>query len=106
MANIRLVVLPHQKKNDGTWNVKLILTHNRNKAYIETHCFVTEKQLRKDFEIKDRFILNALSRQLYDYRKKIGDLGEKLSFPMVQSLRDFLHSGQLRAETINFITFG
>ncbi|MFA6278081.1 MAG: phage integrase SAM-like domain-containing protein [Pedobacter sp.] len=39
-------------------------------------------------------------------RKKIGDLGEKLNFHTVHSLRDFLQKGELRAETIDFIAFG
>lgn len=106
MATIRPMVNPRQQKKDGTWNVKLILTHNVKKAYIETQYFVTIKQLRKDYTIKDQFILNALSPQLYEYRKKIGDLGEKLNFHSAQSLRDLLIQGELRAETINFIEFG
>lgn len=106
MATIRPMVNPRQQKKDGTWNVKLILTHKRNKAYIETQFFVTQKQLRKDFEIKDQFILNALSPQLYEYRKKIGEYGEKLNFHTALSLRDLLIQGELRVETINFIEFG
>ena len=64
------------------------------------------KQLKKDFTIKDQFILDALSTQLCEYRKKIGYLGEKLNFHTPQSLCDLLLQGELEAETINFIEFG
>jgi len=60
MATVRPMVNPHQQKKDGTWKVKIIVTHNRNKGYIETQHFVVQKQLRKDYTIKDQFILSAL----------------------------------------------
>ena len=106
MATVRAVVLLHQKKEDGTWNVKIRISHKRNSAYIETYHFVTQKQLRKDFTIKDQFILTALNPILDGYRKKIGEYGDKLDFHTVTSLRDLLVNGEVRAETINFIAFG
>lgn len=106
MATVREVVLPHQKKEDGTWNVKIRISHKRNSAYIETSHFVKQKQLRKDHTIKDQFILTALNPVLDDYRKKIGEYGGKLDFHTAASLRDLLVKGEVKAETINFIEFG
>jgi len=106
MATVRPMVDPHQQKKDGTWKVKIIVTHNRNKGYIETQHYVVEKQLRRDYTIKDQFILSALNPVLDGYRKKISELGEKLNFHTAKSLTDLLKHGELRAETINFIAFG
>ena len=66
-------------KKDGTWKVKIIVTHNRNKVHIENQHFATQKQLRKDYTIKDQFILSTLNPELDAYRKKISELGEKLN---------------------------
>jgi integrase len=106
MATVCAVVLPHNKRKDETWNVKIKVTHNRKRAHIDTQHYVTMKQLKKDFSIKDQFILDSLSPQLCEYRKKIGEIGEKLNFHTPQSLCDLLVQGELRAETINFIEFG
>lgn len=106
MATVRPVVNPHQQKKDGTWNVKIIVTHNRNKGYIETQHFVVQKQLRKDYTIKDQFILSALNPVLDGYRKKIGELGERLNFHNAKTLTELLKYGELKPESINFIAFG
>ncbi len=78
MATVRELVLPHHKKEDCTWNVKIRVTHKRKSAYIDTHHFISSKQLRKDFTIKDSFILKSLNPLLDDYRSKIGELGAKI----------------------------
>jgi len=106
MATVRPMVDPHQQKKDGTWKVKIIVTHNRNKGYIETQHFVVQKQLRKDYTIKDQFILSALNPVLDGYRKKISELGEKLNAHTAKSLTDLLKNGELKPESINFIAFG
>jgi hypothetical protein len=75
MATVREVVLPHHKKEDGTWNVKIRVTHKRKCTYIDTEHFVNSKQLRKDHKIKDHFILDLLYPVLKEYRDKISGLG-------------------------------
>lgn len=71
MATVCAVVLPYNKRKDETWNVKIKVTHNRKRAHIDTHHYVTMKQLKKDFTIKDQFILDALNPVLKTYRDKI-----------------------------------
>jgi len=56
MATICAMVLKHHLKNDGTYNVKIRITHKKEKRYIDTDHFVTAKQLSKNFTIKDPFI--------------------------------------------------
>lgn len=34
MATIQYVIMPHQKKSDGTTNIKIRITHNRKSRYI------------------------------------------------------------------------
>lgn len=107
MATVRDVVLPHHKKEDGTWNVKIRVTHKRKCTYIDTEHFVNAKQLRKDHKIKDHFILDLLHPVLKEYRDKISGLGSKLSFYTHNTLAIFLQSGgQISAEQINIVEFG
>jgi len=49
MATIKEVVLKHHKKEDGTYNIKYRLAHNRKITYINTNYFAGDKQLNKTF---------------------------------------------------------
>ena len=107
MATVREVILPHHLKEDGTWNVKIRVTHNRKLAYIDTRHFVSAKQIKKDTTIKDGFILNLLSPVLTEYRTKISELGSKLAYFDAKTLAVFLECGGFKeAEEINVIEFG
>ncbi|MBB5440664.1 integrase [Pedobacter sp. AK017] len=106
MATVREVVLEHHKRNDNTWNLKIRLTHNRKTTYIDTPHYVSQKQIRKDFTIKDPFILSVINPVLDEYRMKISKIGAKLEFYTVKRLADYLLKGELQAESINIIEFG
>lgn len=82
MATVNIVVRPDQKKEDGTYNVKFRLTHQRRSVYISTTHFVTKNQLNKNFKIKHnasvlpiilkdidkiRLILSSLSFEIEQY---------------------------------------
>ena len=71
MATIREVVLKHHKKEDGTYNIKYRLTHNRKITYINTNHFVGEKQLKKNLTVKDKFLMSVISTDIANYRMKL-----------------------------------
>lgn len=107
MATIREVILPNQKKEDGSWNVKIRVTHQRKVNYISTQHYVIQKQIRPNYSIKDPVILKALNPVLDDYRTKISELGPKLETYSLRRLMDYLQDKEIKtAEEINIIEFG
>ena len=74
MATVREVILSNQKKEDGTWNVKIRITHQRKTNYISTQHYVGAKQLRSDYSIKDPIVFKAVSDVVNNYRSKISEL--------------------------------
>src|ERR1700709_1905819 len=86
MATIKEVVLKHHKKEDGTYNLKYRLTHNRKITYINTNHFVGEKQLKKDFTVKDKFLLSVISTEVANFRIKLLELDPLLVHPDVKQL--------------------
>lgn len=106
MATVREVVLPHTQKKDGTWNVKIRVTFKRRSSYIDTQHFVGQKQLRKDFTIRDEFILTILNPVIDSFRKRISELGESLELHTSKSLVEYLTRSEDTAECINIIAFG
>ena len=67
MATVREVILSNQKKEDGTWNVKIRVTHQRKTNYISTQHYVSAKQLRSDYSIKDPIVFKAVSGVVNSY---------------------------------------
>jgi len=107
MATIREVILPNQKREDGTWNVKIRVTHQRKVNYISTQHYVGVKQIRPDHSIKDPIILNAIYPTLKDYREKISDLGPKLEvFDLPRLINYLTNKTEITADEINVISFG
>jgi hypothetical protein len=107
MATIREVILANSQREDGTWNVKIRVTHQRKVNYISTQHYVGAKQIRKDYSIKDPIILKALNPVLDEYRTKISDLGPKLELYSLPRLIKYLtDKGNITADEINVIEFG
>jgi len=66
MATIKEVVLKHHKKDDGTYNIKYRLTHNRKITYIKHELFCRGKAIKKRLYYKRQvFTFSGLDR----YRK-------------------------------------
>ena len=105
MATIKEVVLKHHKKEDGTYNIKYRLTHNRKITYINTNYFVGEKQLKKDFSVKDKFLLSVVSTEIAKYRVRLLELDHLLIHLDVRELANRLTHTEENF-VIDIIAFG
>jgi len=106
MATVTTAILRHHKKKDGTWNVKIRVTLKRKSSYIDTQHFINETQIRRDFTIKDQFILGLLAPVLNDFRRKISELEGRLDLFTVKELTEYLMQGDLVPEKIDVVRFG
>jgi hypothetical protein len=106
MATINAVIIPSQKKKDGTWNVKIRVNKDGRSTYIETSHFVNSKQVWKKNQIKDPKLLAILGPLLTEYRLKIGELGTKLTSLTSSKLAVNLFEEGIKAEDINVVEFG
>lgn len=107
---LKPVILKHQKRGDGTFNVKIRVTLNRKIGYIPTEHYVGVKQLSKDLkEIKDNFINDELTLELVRLRKEISKLGAKVNNYDVKQLGEYLQEKRNpnnAGNGIDFIEFG
>ncbi|WP_256009468.1 site-specific integrase [Desertivirga xinjiangensis] len=102
-TTIKAVVLGHHKKGDGTYNVKIRITHQRVSRYLNTNHYVTDKQLKKDLSIKDNILLMNLDKIINGYRRKISEIEDRLDYFDCKSLVEFLKTAD---EKIDIISFG
>lgn len=104
MATVKEVVLKENLRDDGTWNLKIRITHNRRTAYLPTSHYLTSKQLKRDFSLKDPFIEDLISPVLANYRKKISSLGARINSMSAKDIADFLKKEDM-PDAVHFINF-
>jgi integrase len=102
MATLNAKIFKHHKKADGTYNVKICLTHKDERVYMKTTHFVTAKQINKHLEIKDDFIISCINRTLDNYRKRVSYLSENLDRFSASALKEHLSD---RDENVDFLKF-
>lgn len=102
MATVNAVILEHQKKADGTWNVKYRVFHKGRPKYIDTVHFVSVRQLDKNLKIKDKFLKKILDERLDEYRDAISDLGTRLKFFTPDELKQYLKDYK---DEVDFLSF-
>ena len=103
MLTVKAIVLKHNEKMDGTFNVKIRVTHDRVSRYLETNFYVSKKQLNKKLEIKDNIVLAQIDRTLMEYRISVGELGYRVNLMTCDQVVDYLQNAN---KEIDFIEFG
>lgn len=68
-TTFKAVVYKHHKKEDGTYNVKIRITHNRQKRHIPTNIFVTKDDLTRGFKIKSQNVLDNTKSIVEGYQQ-------------------------------------
>lgn len=108
MATIKAVVFKHHKKDDGTFNVKIRVTHHRDIAYIATPYFVVRKELNRNYEISDYLINTEVSNYVNSMRKSLIELGVYVDGYTAKSLAEYLKNCSTRgikSQIVDFVSF-
>jgi integrase len=90
MATVAINIRKNQRKKDGTYNVKIRITHKQSSYYLKTHHYVYEEQLYPDFTLRDSVIKGQLSKTLQKYRYAIGKLDDVIDYHSVVDVKDHL----------------
>lgn len=112
MPTFKVLVLPHQKREDGSYNVKIRITHNRQSKYIKTPQYVTGIDISKKKEngkekvkIKNQAILDLMDETILGYKRKLLEIGMQLDTWSVDKIVEFLTSVP-KTFTLDFIQYG
>ncbi len=90
MATVAINIRKNQMKKDGTYNVKIRITHKKSSYYLKTHHYVCEEQLYPDFTLKDSAVKDQLTKTLQKYRYAIGKLNDVIDYHSVIDVKDHL----------------
>lgn len=97
MATFKVLILPHQRKDDGTYNVKIRVTHNRKSKYIRTPHYVSGSDISKrrkngkeEIKIRNQAILDMMDEIIVGYKKKLVQVSAVLDTWSIERLVEFL----------------
>lgn len=108
MATFKVLILPHQKREDGSYNVKVRVTHNRKVKYIRTPYYVDGKDVKKvkgELKIKNQAILDTMDDVVLGHRKKIAKVGIEVSNWSLERLVAFLENDSSKF-SLDFVAYG
>ena len=108
-VTFKAVVYAHHKKADGTYNVKVRVTHNRIKRHIATNLFVKREDLTRGYKIKNQHVLDELRVLIERYQRIAGTLpAERAKVMSIDEVVQYLTSYEHKHEVfeLDFIAFG
>jgi hypothetical protein len=106
MATFKALVFEHHKKSDGTYNVKIRVSHNRAVKYLSTTKFVTKADLTKGFRIKNIEISDDLDNLVKRYRDACNAYGEGLKLLSIEQVVDLISKPAPGSLTLDFVAYG
>lgn len=75
MTTFKAEITKSERKKDGTWCVKIRITHRRKTRRYSTQMIATEKDITKSGKIKNQAILDSAEDIIRGWRKKLIDVG-------------------------------
>lgn len=93
MATFKAEVYAHQKKKDGTYNIKIRVTHNGEKRYLATPYFIYKEDItQKTCKIKNQHYIDLTDELIRKYRKRCDVWGERLKKVNVDKIVEIITS--------------
>ena len=95
-----------ERKQNGTYNVKLRLTLDRKIKRLSTSLFATPKDLTKEFKIKQSSPLKReVDNLIRSYQERCAKLQIELNRYTIDEVMDYLNGEREKQQTIDFVKF-
>lgn len=112
MATFKFLILPHQKKEDGTYNVKIRVTQFGKTKYIKTGQNVSSADIlkkkengREKIKIKNKAVTDVMEEMIIGFKKKLTSHGIASESWCVDRIVEYLTSDEENFQ-LNFIAYG
>lgn len=107
MTTFKAEVYQHQKRADGTYNIKIRVTHNRQKKYLSTPYYIYRDDLTRNFKIKNQYYIDECDKTIKKYRSIIDRLGERSVNMSIDQIIDAINQGNLNDYIdLNIVEYG
>lgn len=105
MVTFKAEVYAHQRKKDGTYNIKIRVTHHQKKRYLSTSWFVTKEDLTRSMKIKNQKYIDLTSDLIKVYRSRCEIPSERLDEMDIDQVVDLIQSKKQEAWDLDIIQF-
>lgn len=105
MLTFKAEVLKAGLKKDGTYNVKIRVTYNREVKRLSTSIFVRAEDLTKSFKIKNPVFYNEADKIVRRYQEISSKLPTDLSSYTLDDILSFIDGENKKKQQIDFIKF-
>ena len=112
MATFKFLVLPHQRKEDGTYNVKIRITQKGKSKYIKTSHNVSASDIikKKDngkekIKIKNQAVIDLMEEMILGFKKKLTSASVEAEHWDVDRIVEYLTTEE-KNFSLNFISYG
>lgn len=75
MATFKVEIYAHQKRRDGTYNVKIRVTQNTKKKYLATPFYVGKDDVTRSLKIKNQYYIDECDNLIREYRRRCDAVG-------------------------------
>ncbi len=105
MATFKAEVYAHQKKADGTYNIKIRVTQLQKKRYLATTYYIYKEDLTRSMKIKNQFYIDACENLIKKYRSICDRVGERLKTMNVDEVVELITKDKGDNFDLDFIAY-
>lgn len=105
MLTFKAEVLKSKQKSDGTYNVKIRMTYNREVKRLATNIFVRQEDLTKSFKLKNPKFIKEADAIVRHYQEVSAKLQLDINHYTLDDILAHLKGEQMKSQEIDFIHF-
>mgnify|MGYP000760320192 FL=1 len=105
MLTFKAEILKSKQKSDGTYNVKIRMTYNREVKRLSTNIFVRASDLTKSLKLKNPKLIKEVDNLVRQYQEICATLPLEVSTYTIDEILEYIKISQEKNKTIDFIQF-
>lgn len=105
MLTFKAEILKNKQKADGTYNVKIRMTLNREVKRLSTNIFVRPCDLTKSFKLKNPIFIKEADALVRQYQEICATLPLEASAYSIADVLEYIKTVQEKKKSIDFIQF-
>jgi integrase len=107
-TTFKTVVYADNRRKDGTYNVKIRVTHNRQSLKVSTNLYVTAGDLTRGLKIKNKDVTDQAENLITVWRGIVNRLGRVVETWNTKQVVDYIRNTERAGNTfqLDFITYG
>lgn len=105
MATFKAEVYAHQKRADGTYNIKIRVTHKQRKKYLATQWYVGKEDLTRSLKLKNQKYIDMVDELIRKYRAKCNSIGEGLNDMDVEQVVELIKNDERKPFDLDIVAY-